>query len=292
MHVDTIINSNRSIIVLNGEQPDKRLLTLINTKVPIIAADGAAHRLSGYGLTPTFIVGDGDSYTNPEKAPLRQPAWFDTLAARPECAQSACIEGPACFDRAQHKTFDGYLQSKHPGLSLSKAHHERAAENPYPEATVIRIADQNSTDFEKCMDFAERSNFLPCLILGINGGEIDHIVGNIQMLTRHAQGQNFYFLDTYPKISAPGIGLKLGLPLSKQTLTLQLKPECTISFMSFHEAIVQTQGLEWELHKQLLTLDGILSLRNRSKNNMVSFTLKSGKALAVIDITDLVQLVV
>ena len=45
MHVDTIINSNRSIIVLNGEQPDKRLLTLINTKVPIIAADGAAHRL-------------------------------------------------------------------------------------------------------------------------------------------------------------------------------------------------------------------------------------------------------
>ena len=32
----------------------------------------------------------------------------------------------ACFDRAQHKTFDGYLQSKHPGLSLLKAHHERA----------------------------------------------------------------------------------------------------------------------------------------------------------------------
>jgi thiamine pyrophosphokinase len=229
MHVDTIINSNRSIIVLNGEQPDRRLLTLINTKVPIIAADGAAHRLSGYGLAPTFIVGDGDS-----------------------CGQ----------------------------------------QNPYPEATVVRIADQDSTDFEKCMGFAERSKLLPCRILGINGGEIDHIVGNMQVLTRHAQGQNFYFLDTYPKGLTTGIGIKLGLPLAKQTLTLQLKPGCTISFMSFNDAVVQTQGLEWELHDQLLTLNGILSLRNRSKHDMVSFALKSGKALAVIDITDLVQIVV
>jgi thiamine pyrophosphokinase len=227
MHINTIINRHRSIIILNGEQPAKELFALLNTKVPVIAADGAAHRLFGYGLTPTFIVGDGDS-----------------------CGQ----------------------------------------ENPYPSATVIRIADQNSTDFEKCMRFAKQSDLLPCLILGINGGEIDHIVGNMQMLARHAQGQNFYFLDTYPKTQVTGIGIKLGLPLDKQTLTLQVKPECTISFISFHEAIVQSQGLEWELHNQLLTLDGILSLRNRSKSATVSFTLKNGNALVVIDITDLVHM--
>jgi len=227
MHINTIINRHQSIIILNGEQPTKALFTLINTSMPIIAADGATHRLSGYGLTPTFIVGDGDS-----------------------CGQ----------------------------------------QNPYPTATVIRIADQNSTDFEKCMEFAKESNLLPSLVLGINGGEIDHIVGNMQMLTRHAQGQNFYFLDTYPKAPPPGIGVKLGLPLDKQMLTLQVKPGCTISFISFHEAVVQTQGLEWELHNQLLTLDGILSLRNRSNTNAVSFTLKSGKALVVIDITDLVNI--
>ena len=227
MHINTIINSHRSIIILNGEQPAKELFTLFNTDVPIIAADGATHRLSGYGLTPTFIVGDGDS-----------------------CGQ----------------------------------------QNPYPSATVVQMADQDSTDFEKCMGFAKKSNLLPCLILGINGGEIDHIVGNMQMLARHAQGQNFYFLDTYPTVPGAGTGIKLGLPLDKQTLTLQLNPGCTISFMSFHDAVVQTKGLEWELNNQLLTIDGILSLRNRNTNDMVSFTLKSGKALAVIDITNVVHI--
>jgi hypothetical protein len=32
----------------------------------------------------------------------------------------------ACFDRAQHRTFGSKEMSKHPGLSLPKAHHERA----------------------------------------------------------------------------------------------------------------------------------------------------------------------
>lgn len=87
-----------------------------------------------YNLSPTYIVGDGDSYTQQQ----------------------------------------GHGQAK-----------------------MIAHEDQNFTDFEKCIAFARDVNLLPALVLGMSGGEIDHVLGNMQALVKHGQGKDLYFLDTY-----------------------------------------------------------------------------------------------
>jgi thiamine pyrophosphokinase len=218
-----IINKHKSIIFLNGTGPNKKLLQLLNTSTPIIAADGAANKIRALQLKPTYIVGDGDSYN---------------------------------------------------------AH----AKNSSPQ--IITDQDQNSTDFEKCILFAQKNNLFPSLILGINGGEIDHTIGNMQAFLKHAQNFNLYFLDTYSKPPSKKMGIKIGIPLTNKKLALELEPQSTISVISFHNAIIQSSGLSWELNKFKLCIDNILGVRNINIQNCVKFEVIEGKVLLIIDISN------
>ena len=225
-----ILASHRSIIFLHGTPPDKSLLALINTNMPIIAADGAAENAYRTGLAPHYIVGDGDSYTRPPKP--------------------------------QHR--------------LSK-----------DEPQIITIADQDTTDFEKCLSFAKQANLLPCLILGISGGEIDHTLGNMRALLKHARESNLYFLDTYVKKNSDTIGIKLGIPIGAgQKLVLHVRPKSMVSIVHFDDTLMQTHGLKWELNNHLFSPDGILGVRNECISSRVEFEAKKGGALLIFDINE------
>jgi hypothetical protein len=75
-----------------------------------------------------------DPYTISKKIFNLKPAWFDTLAARPECARSACIEG--C----------GLLRQG----SAQDLRQQRDVEAPWPElAEGSPRAGFYTTDFRK-----------------------------------------------------------------------------------------------------------------------------------------------
>ncbi|QVL56886.1 MAG: thiamine diphosphokinase [Simkaniaceae bacterium] len=145
-------------------------------------------------------------------------------------------------------------------------------------AQVICVSEQETTDFEKCMRFAEERNLLPSLVLGISGGEIDHVLGNIQALLKHAKNHSFFFLDDYQE------GVKIGLPLTKGNYRAQVKPNATISILPFYLCTLTTKGLFWELENQALTPDGLNATRNRAIQDTVEFHIIEGKALVIIDI--------
>lgn len=148
-------------------------------------------------------------------------------------------------------------------------------------AEMIHISDQYSTDFEKAMDFVKKRDLLPCLVVGISGGEIDHFLGNIQALVKHTENHSFFFLDEYEK------GLKIGIPLSKGKYPIKMNIGTTVSIIPHCICTLTTKGLFWELKNQQINPDGLLTIRNRSTKEWVEFNLTEGKALIVIDIKPL-----
>lgn len=204
-----IINSKKSIISLNGSIK-KRLLNLLKKDIPIIAADGAHNKLKKLNISPTYTVGDGDSYKTPD-----------------------------------------YI---------------------YPS--------QDHTDFEKSISFAQKHSLLPSLVIGISGGEIDHILGNIQTLLKHGKNQSLFFLDTYGKT-----GLKLGIPIIDDKILINIKKGSLISIFSPEKSLITTKGLKWELEKKHLQINGILPIRNISVSDKIEVSIK-GKIVLIIDITN------
>ncbi|NGX48576.1 MAG: hypothetical protein K940chlam5_00164 [Candidatus Anoxychlamydiales bacterium] len=147
--------------------------------------------------------------------------------------------------------------------------------------SFIKILDQNKTDFEKSIIFAKKLNLMPSLVLGFSGGEIDHIIGNAQIITKYSEKQELFFLDTYP--TKNGFGTKLGVVLMKE-FNINLSPLSTITIIPFEESIITTKGLKWNLKDK--TIDSsFFSLRNYNTSNEVIFKLSKGRALIILDIT-------
>lgn len=48
----------------------------------------------------------------------------------------------------------------------------------------VHLPDQSKSDFEKALELLEARDLLPAIIVGINGGYIDHVVNNINIFMR------------------------------------------------------------------------------------------------------------
>jgi len=151
----------------------------------------------------------------------------------------------------------------------------------HSDAEGIYSTDQDTTDFEKCIQFAQRRDLLPALILGFNGGEIDHVLGNAQVLLKHSEGVSLFFIDSYNKRGRAGI--KVGLPLSEGSYRMTVQMDATVSILPFCSCRMTSKGLFWELTDQVLTQDGLLAIRNRAAKEEIEFNIFEGKALVIMD---------
>lgn len=149
------------------------------------------------------------------------------------------------------------------------------------QAKIIKIEDENSTDFEKTILFARQQLLTPSLILGINGGELDHILGNSMTLLKYGNKQDLYCLDSY--LQGNEIRFKLIIPLAAESLTLELPKNTLISIVPFEKTVVSSQGLRWELQNTILQPDCLISLRNQTLLPSVNITVQEGKSLLIID---------
>src|SRR3990167_7172544 len=57
----------------------------------------------------------------------------------------------------------------------------RETKSQYPH---IKIEDQNRSDFQKALSYLKEHHLLPTIVLGVNGGYLDHILFNIHVLTQ------------------------------------------------------------------------------------------------------------
>lgn len=129
--------------------------------------------------------------------------------------------------------------------------------------------DQNYCDFEKSLQYLENKNLLPTIVLGMNGGFLDHILNNVNCFMK---GHAVFYAE-------PIFGFMLQQNTTK-LLTLPLHSK--ISLIGIPNAIVSSHGLQWELDHYSMTFPGKSSCFNCSIHQNIEMTVHSGNVLILI----------
>ncbi|MDR3030789.1 MAG: thiamine diphosphokinase [Holosporales bacterium] len=131
----------------------------------------------------------------------------------------------------------------------------------------IEIKDQNASDFEKSIDYIKDNNLFPSVILGINGGYIDHVLNNINIFS---DIDAVFYSDDIIGFVLKGKN-KFNLPIGAK-----------ISIFGLPNCIISTTGLKWELKNAELTFPGKASCSNRAVAQEVIINIIFGKALIFV----------
>jgi thiamine pyrophosphokinase len=209
---NTSIQKFDVLLCLNGTLPASKDFFDFFTDIPIIAADGAAHKLQVLGISPTFVIGDLDSFR---------------------------------------------LYDTHPD---------------FLNTTIIHLPDQESNDFEKCLQFCCERNFHSILVCGFHGGIIEHSFNNWSVLMRYSQILTIcvYEEGRYAVVLRKSITLSVTIG---EILSLIPQPCATIT----------TTGLQWNLTNEQLEFGVREGARNCAIAVNVSIEIHQGEILLFYD---------
>ena len=123
--------------------------------------------------------------------------------------------------------------------------HDRAA---LPEGAIHRIAEQETTDFEKCL----RSVRAPLILgLGFGGPRMDHALANFNALVRHPH-RRCILLDGKDLAFLAPPELRIDLAVGTRFSVFPMAPVSAVS-----------EGLQWPLKGLALAPDGRIGTSNR-----------------------------
>lgn len=172
-----------------------------------------------------------------------------------------------------------------PLIAADGAANTLVAKNIYPQLVVgdldsilddvrraclcLHLPDQNRSDFEKALIVLKERDLLPAIVVGINGGFIDHIITNISIFAK----TNCLFYDP------PVIGLMLH---AKQQRHFVLPFATKISMKAMPEATITIQGFKWDLEQEKLNFCGKNSCFNRTAQEGSAIYVHEGSLLIMI----------
>ncbi|MCU0427726.1 MAG: thiamine diphosphokinase [Candidatus Kapabacteria bacterium] len=154
---------------------------------------------------------------------------------------------------------------------LDSLAHDRAYWEENKQIEIVEIGDQNSTDFEKTLDYVAKRNCRSILVVGMHGGEFDHTLNNWSILMRYGKTRNIVFYEKG----------KIAIPLY-ESVQVAAKEGEMISLIPQPSAVLTTSGLEWNLNKEELSLGLKEGARNRAIANQITIELHSGAILLFI----------
>ncbi len=138
---------------------------------------------------------------------------------------------------------------------------------------LMKSSNQETTDFEKCLEYCTQKGCESVLVLGFDGGEIDHLLGNWSAV--HSFGSRLRIaVETRQQ----------RMTFGKGALSLTIPVRSTVSIIPHHTAKVSSKGLVWELSNMQLSLGGRIGTRNKAKEEHVLIEISDGSATVVYDI--------
>lgn len=219
------------VLCLNGELPPLSFFLSLDIHKSIIAADGAVNSLLDMGLVPDAVVGDLDSFDE-----VLFGRFCDVLGKKSSIVR--ILEQDYCdFEKAVYYIFHHVLDD------------EKISDD---------ICKKNAKNNKKIKLFNNN-----ILLLGVSGGNIDHIINNFNVILRFCSGYEIFntFIQTNFIFYAPPIWGFLIKPGQKKTFPFGSGTK--VSFFGFSGSRVKTRGLKWELEGQVLDFPGSNSAFNR-----------------------------
>jgi thiamine pyrophosphokinase len=177
----------------------------------------------------------------------------------------------------------GYLSFRQAGLvpdtligdmdSLSDEEHPGSE---FPELKVMHLHEQDSTDFEKALNWIQvNTNIKKLIILGGLGKRTDHLTTNLLVASVADQSLEITFDDDqeWMRRVTPSCPLSLH---GRKGAHLSILPLCESSG-------VTTKGLKWELNSENIGGSKIVGQSNRCKSDLVEIKCETGNFFVFLE---------
>lgn len=146
----------------------------------------------------------------------------------------------------------------------------------FPNSEIIQNSNQDTTDFDKSMDYFLKIKTNMVEIIGLFGGDIDHTFYNLFRFAEYARKiplrfyndqQIGWLIESSAKFKAP-MGAK-------------------VSLLPIESSKLSTKGLKWDLSDSILSPTAAISARNEVEADCVHIQIKSGRILCVVQLKDM-----
>ncbi|MDR0678253.1 MAG: thiamine diphosphokinase [Holosporaceae bacterium] len=143
-----------------------------------------------------------------------------------------------------------------------------------PETQRIYIENQDQSDFQKALQYVRERQLEPSIILGINGGYIDHIFNNIAVFSQ-TNGVSYM---------PPNLGITI-----RENRTLHFAKGTKISLFAMPMCRLTTHGLFWELDNKIFKFPHFSSCFNRCSTGALKISIGEGAIFAVVYLEDIID---
>jgi len=137
---------------------------------------------------------------------------------------------------------------------------------------VMKLFDQETTDFEKCILFCRERNFNNLIILGAISDRTDHSLNNFSIIKRYYHEFDITIFDNYFKIK-----------FLTDSISFKYKIGETVSLLPFPVARdITTEGLMYSLKNETLALGLREGTLNVATKNIISIKYRGGDLILFI----------
>lgn len=148
---------------------------------------------------------------------------------------------------------------------------EKAAEK-MPKERLLKIDDQESADFEKCLIFAIEKGFSSVLVVGFHGGELEHTLNNWSIFSRYSKKAELCVYDEG----------RYGISVDRN-VRVKVRPGELISLIPQPSVKLTTKNLRWSLSGETLALGFREGARNRAETGEIFLNIEEGSLLLFLD---------
>lgn len=148
----------------------------------------------------------------------------------------------------------------------------------------VYVKDQNKTDGQKAIEYADRHGAQDILLLNVIGNDLGHTLHAIGLLKRfYNPCRPIKILHPFYDDSRPNqFQISTVQYFSNEQVHIAANESELISLFGFPQCSIQSSGLQWELDGMILRYPECNSSRNRFKNQTVSLHIK-GDCLVVLN---------
>lgn len=137
-----------------------------------------------------------------------------------------------------------------------------------PNLEIIKIEEQETNDFEKCLTYSLNKHFKNILVFGLHGGLLEHSLNNWSVLNKFSKRLNLciYENNRYSFVIDEATQLHLD-----ESEIVSLIPQTYLK--------VKTENLKWELNNEYLGLGYREGARNVVVKSPITISMDSGSLL-------------
>lgn len=144
----------------------------------------------------------------------------------------------------------------------------RAVQADLPPARIWPVAEQDSTDFEKCLD---RIAAPLVLALGMTGGRLDHTLAAFAALAARPS-RRVILLDRHDAAF-----------LCPPRLAMTLPRDARVSLFPLAPTRARSRGLHWPLDGLALSPEGRIATSNRAAGGKLDIEIEQGSAILLLE---------